>query len=236
MQQEEEQEAWVRANASAVLGLVRPLHSVDFTCEKTSSEKPEANSFVATLHRESTRIPWGFLVDASDASGVHVCHLAEGRNAANEYNKAAREEERIQIFDYVIALNDTRLSRRVIGADDDSSAVAARSKAKILSSLFTALNAVITIQRPLIFEARVVRSGEPLGLNIVWTGHGVSFGVISLLDEGSARRSTPPLLAGDRVIAVNGTRGAPDLLRRALREAEDPVVLTVSRRPSALLD
>lgn len=201
--------------------------SKDFIKSMTDAKDIAGGIFTATLCRESTRSSWGFYVDLSDAARVHICRLNEGPAAADdatsEYNKGVEEQEHIRVYDYVVALNGNRL-----GTESDAKNF---SEANLLiAGLNSMLRAVITLQRPRIFDAEVVRNGEPLGLDINFYGRGASFGITAVLEEGIARKSTPQLEVGDRIIAVNGSKGDPDYLQEILCEASGTVTLTVSRR------
>lgn len=186
---------------------------------------PSVSTFEVTLRRESTRTSWGFFVDLSDSARVHICRLADGQTAAADYNKTIDEEEQMRVFDYVVALNGTRLD-----SDGGACEATAGTPDTLMAGLSSLLVATLTLQRPSIFDATVQKNGEPMGLDINWSTHGASFGVISVLDEGAARRCAPPLQAGDRIIAVNGTKGTPDVLQKTIREAGNVLSLTISRR------
>lgn len=189
--------------------------------KEEETKAADTGNFTVTLCRESTRAPWGFVVDLSDVTRVHICRIDDGGNAATIYNNDARESEQLQVFDDVVAINGTRLTTDATNGPDPN---------MLMAGLSSALEAQLTLKRPQIFDSTVMRNGKPLGLEVNFYGKGASLGISTIVDDGVAQGCMPKLQVGDRIIAVNGTKGGHDVLQQALGQAESSVTLTISRR------
>lgn len=176
----------------------------------------EAASFRAVLRRQDPEEALGMGVDFADRKVLHVCELpAEGESPASRYNASAPGRQ-ICLGDYIVSING--LSYETV-----------LSPEKILDMLRLS-SMEMAVRRPYLFECQIDRQGQTMGLELCYCDNGISLAITSV-GAGAVRNSAPEVVAGDRIVSVNGTEGGPQMLLRAIGDSSGPMTLRISRLP-----
>merc|ERR1719210_2858780 len=86
----------------------------------------------------------------------------------------------------------------------------------------------LEVARATYFESRIQRDGQSMGLDLNYSHKSNSLIILSV-GEGAVKCSAPEIMVGDRIVAVDGIEGEPEVLLRAIRVSSEVVVLTISR-------
>jgi len=186
------------------------------------SRQPQ-NAFTVTLKRDSADVPWGLRLDLADNRTIHVCGILES-SPVLLYNSTAKDDRKLKSGDYIVEANGFSAT-----ADLDG---------KLLSQVLErelqrATTAVLAVRRPQFFDCTIDKGDGPMGLDLNYTGHCTSL-IISNVMSGAVQRCAPEVVAGDRIVAVNGVVGQANTLLQALKSSKKPV-LTISR-PTPVAD
>merc|ERR1719189_1012723 len=86
----------------------------------------------------------------------------------------------------------------------------------------------ILVSRPCVFEVRVWKRDESMGLTLTYSSNGIGLIIVDI-SAGDVRRDAPQVRIGDRIIGVNGIQDSPEFLLVAMLRAGQGMVLQMSR-------
>lgn len=183
-------------------------------------DSPRGESFVsgfaARLTRSSIEEPWGLTADFADDKMIHVCSLDSDEDSpVKVYNASAEAGKHLLDGDYITSVNG-------ISASDVGPV-----GAQFCQAMTTAITVDLVVQRPMVFESRVERETETLGLDVIYSSGARSL-VIVKVNEGAVKRHAPEVSTGDRIVRVDDTEGTPYRMLLAL-QAKGPMLLKISR-------
>ncbi|CAE7330137.1 unnamed protein product [Symbiodinium necroappetens] len=191
-----------------------PLREAGFVKAAPAFFEPDAIPDVFTVslgrHAEGGH---GVQMDVTDADCAIIKDVTTGSLA--EWNKTVSEAKRVKLYDRVIEVNGCK-------GPSFELAKALTAETEVFS---------VTIQRP---EERTVtlhRPGE-IGVVLNYKKAGSVCPWISKISSGLLHQwnqATPEeaVHAHDRIVAVNGTRGAPEELMVKMKEASSVLELTI---------
>jgi len=178
-------------------------------------------TFAALLSRDTPKESWGVMMDFMAEKVAHVCRLREDvESPVRRWNQSVGEEHQLKVGDYIVAVNG--ISHASVPAGSKTS--------EVMRSLVTAPELTMILQccRPHIFEVKLERSSQRMGLDLGYTKVCNTL-IVSSITEGAAKLLVPEVRVGDRIISIGEVSGAPDKLLEAISTMGQNVVLTFSR-------
>mmetsp|Transcript_118441 Transcript_118441/g.281169 ORF Transcript_118441/g.281169 Transcript_118441/m.281169 type:complete len:232 (-) Transcript_118441:175-870(-) len=156
--------------------------------------------------------PHGLQIDGTDPDCALVRAIKDG--AVAEWNKITMEN-RVKVFDRIVEVNGTKGQ-----APDLVKALAADSE-----------STSITIQRPSERQVKLQKPGE-IGVILNYKKVGSAAPWISninagLLSQWNQERPEHAVQTHDRIVAVNGAKGAPEELMLKMKEATSTLDLSI---------
>lgn len=150
-------------------------------------------------------------LEANEASRIFIAGVDCAGTAVGRYNEAAPAVHRIRAGDYIVG---------IMG-----------SEARHLPSVTRIMESAafeLTIQRPRVSTIVMEARGSALGISLQFHPGGTSLAVTHVDDRGSAKACGVDILPGDRIVAVNGVRGASAELLAEVKTSQ-ALELTLSR-------
>jgi len=134
----------------------------------------------------------------------------EGDFVVTKYNRQAAEDRRLAPHDRIVSVNGYT-------APSDMS-----------KQLQNSVEATLLVRKPMIFDTKVATNGQPMGLTLhhIEAGHGLY--VEGIASDSVITKTGADVVAGDRIVKVNGRAGKSKELLEEVR-GKPEVVLTVAR-------
>lgn len=197
--------------------------------EQHEQQDPEAaatqvfveGTFAALLSRDTPKESWGVMMDFMAEKFAHVCRLREDVDSpVRRWNQSVGEEHQLQVGDYIVAINGI----------SNASVPAGSKTSEVMRSLVTASELTMILQccRPHVFEVKLERSSQRMGLDLGYTKVCNTL-IVSSITEGAAKLLVPEVRVGDRIISIGEVSGSPDKLLEAISTMGQNVILTFSR-------
>lgn len=174
--------------------------------------------FSVTLTKASLKSPLGLHVDLLDERLLFVCMVlpgggGQGMTAVEAYNKEVQKEHVVQQGDYISSVNG------------EATAMTMREALKNGTTL------ELEVLRPVLFKRPIkMVKGESMGLDLNFGPNACSLLITQVKAGGVVARSAPDVVAGDRIVSVNGLWGNTEELLKCIQNTENPV-LGLSRPP-----
>mmetsp|Transcript_87406 Transcript_87406/g.271566 ORF Transcript_87406/g.271566 Transcript_87406/m.271566 type:complete len:231 (-) Transcript_87406:52-744(-) len=179
--------------------------------------------FTCVLQHPNVSVPLGMTLDSSGASvagsrGIHVSGVSLEGTAVGEGNRSMPESLRLVAGDYITEVNGISVDLF-----------------RMISELRTRSTLRMRVVRAFEFEIIVVRKkDESLGCIINYDACSGRSLVVESVANGAVQRwnqahPKKPVLAGDRILSVNGRAGTSVDLFEAVKAAQGQVMLRISR-------
>mmetsp|Transcript_50784 Transcript_50784/g.147934 ORF Transcript_50784/g.147934 Transcript_50784/m.147934 type:complete len:251 (-) Transcript_50784:71-823(-) len=186
-----------------------PAHAAARLTPRTSVASLQSRPFEVPLARPELRCSWGLLIDEPTDGAIYIARVMDD-GPVQEYNLRAPEGQRIERDDIITSVD---------GLTDASA---------MLRALRTQTSVTIELSRPTVFDVCIPLVGGQLGVVLDHRASGLTLTVGGVVPDGAANRSSADIAVGDRIVAVNGRRGAACDLLHELKAREAPQ-LTIAR-------
>lgn len=160
--------------------------------------------FTIDIVKTSVEQALGWQVDIVDPRHLFLCRLSPGNSPLRTYNSTAPIEKQLREGDYIIDVNGCHTN-----VND------------MMQQTRQSQDIKLVVQRPKLFTKRVHKNGGSLGLALTHA-RGCPSLCIEHIKEGALKTHAPDVLAGDRIVAVDGKKGDSDQLMTALMKSENP--------------
>jgi hypothetical protein len=163
--------------------------------KKAEDSSDEVREFTFSVSRAHKGVALGLLLDPSGADGIYVCSVQGGDHPIANANKDLPESRRLKEGDFIFKIND-------VSSD----------LANMMTELQAKGNLEFLVRRPVSFEIQIDRKDQSVGCGITYDAStGISL-VIESINEGpiqvwNAEHRDKAIRVGDRIVAVNGTKG-----------------------------
>mmetsp|Transcript_120579 Transcript_120579/g.237037 ORF Transcript_120579/g.237037 Transcript_120579/m.237037 type:complete len:220 (+) Transcript_120579:103-762(+) len=191
---------------------VQVVQKAALTEPKAPPPQPPAapRMFEAQLAKVSAEEKWGLNLEVVAGSGVWISMVNEDAGAASRYNKRSREEVQIRAGDAIVQANGERQPA---------------SMSKVMQQ---ASDLALVVKRPQEFDQSLKLNGKLLGLEFNHQADGQALYVKSIAPDSAASACGAGLAVGDRIVAVNGRRGAAKDLLDGLKSSA-ALSITIAR-------
>mmetsp|Transcript_118291 Transcript_118291/g.328795 ORF Transcript_118291/g.328795 Transcript_118291/m.328795 type:complete len:226 (-) Transcript_118291:339-1016(-) len=187
----------LRKSTNSPFSDTKGLDSLLAEARTGDSKTPEQTAdCTVKLHRPSPQDPLGMHVELSPQLGCFVVLKLRSDvvGAAQEHNILVPSDERICEGDFVMSVN---------GSSDVDEMVKAFEKDTEME---------LTIRRPRVFTVTVPKDGKPLGVKLKLFEAGKAMFIAAVEANGAVKAAGADVLAGDRIVSVNGQDSVEDMV------------------------
>jgi len=160
----------------------------------------------------------GALLDASTGVTIFVSEVYDGDCPVGVYNRTAPIAKQLKVGDFIVEVNGHRGNMTIM-----------------MQEMHLNRNLTLRVTRALEYEINVQKQ-DTLGCSITYDANsGISLGIACVLEgpikEWNEENPEKAVLEGDRIVAVNGVKGATGDLLEMIRKSED-LRMTLARPAS----
>mmetsp|Transcript_65144 Transcript_65144/g.183363 ORF Transcript_65144/g.183363 Transcript_65144/m.183363 type:complete len:230 (-) Transcript_65144:117-806(-) len=160
----------------------------------------------------------GLELDIMDYKTAQVCEVADG--CVKEHNGTAAADRRVEVGDFIIAVNGQRGDAKVL-----------------LKMLKEDARLELLFRRPIEYHVKIDSGGRSLGMTLQHAPRSISLLIAEVREgpvaEWTARNPSRPVRSYDRIVEVNGNRTVPAEL---LNEIQDSTLAVAELKLISVLD